>query len=97
MNNENELFTIREQIRAYEHELGLYGYSETEKSIYAFILYKDGTAFINSIVLEPYFKNNSLSTIKRATSLLEKNSLISRVFNKHTDKRHVLLKAIYGS
>jgi len=58
------LFKLREELRSQEKIFGLSGMSNSEKAIFAFIAQGDST--ISKIQRNDYFKDYSLSTIKRA-------------------------------
>jgi hypothetical protein len=70
----NNLFDTREHLRFCERQLGLDDMSETSKSVLALIAKDEST--IQKIYSHSYFKNISLSTIKRSVTELFVKELI---------------------
>ena len=85
-----KLFYLRSSLYKYEKQLGLHGLSDIEKSVLEFIIHKH-QATITAITKDTYFRDYSLSTIKRAVGvLLEGNFIYST--QSSDDKRVMLLK-----
>ena len=85
----SKLFELRESLDTYERELGFAQLSEVEKSVLEFVMHqKDAT--ITAVTKNQYFAKYSLSTIKRAVSVLLANDIIS-ANQSLSDRRAMIL------
>ena len=81
------LFELRKELHSQEKMFGLSDMNEPEKAIFAFIAQRETT--ITKIQKYDYFKDYSLSTIKRVViALLSKAMINSRIGD---DKRERIL------
>ena len=83
------LFELRKALDECENEFGVSGYSEVERAVFSYIT-STPNATITSIKKDPYFSKYSLSTIKRAVSLLTSNGIIESQQSLF-DKREMIL------
>lgn len=72
-----ELFEVRKLLRQHENSFGK-NLNENERAIIGFIASRKGTR-ITDICNEGYFKDLSLSTIKRCVANIKKNKLVKIV------------------
>ena len=84
------LFELRKALEEYEKDFGLSGYSEVERAVFSYIT-STSYATITLIKKDPYFSKYSLSTIKRAVSLLTSNGIVESQ-QSSIDKRKMILK-----
>ena len=82
------LFELRRELHSQETIFGLSGMSNREKAIFAFIAQGDST--ITKIQKDDYFKNYSLSTIKRAIINLTNRGMVTSKISEY-DKRERIL------
>ncbi len=85
---DTNLFKLREELRSQEKIFGLSDMSNPEKAIFAFIAQGDST--ISKIQRNDYFKDYSLSTIKRAIINLSTRGMIISKISEY-DKRERIL------
>jgi DNA-binding MarR family transcriptional regulator len=85
-----KLFKTKQLMARKEMRLGINDFSPTAKDAYAFIEEKTDTT-ITSIYKHDYFRNTSLSTIKRAVNLLLSHDLIE-VNRCSQDRRKQLIR-----
>ena len=87
----NKLFDLRKSLVEFEENLGLSNLSDLEKAMLEFI---GNTAVdkatLTDIIQDEYFKNYSLSTIKRGlVSLIDKGFVIQE-FGKEDRRKRIL-------
>ncbi len=85
------LFKTKQLMAYKEMLLGIDGFSPPTKDIYAFIK-EDADTTISSIYKHDYFSNISLSTIKRAVTILSSHGLIE-INRCSKDRRKQLIRA----
>ena len=84
------LFELRKVLDECEKDFCLSGYSEVERAVFSYIT-STPHATITLIKKDPYFSKYSLSTIKRAVSLLTSNGIIESQ-QSFIDTRKMILK-----
>jgi len=88
IDNVENVFKYREDIRTFEDKIGMESLTESERAIVEFIAERDGTR-ITDILNNPYFKDLSISTVKRHIAKLKKSKHIKHGGTENTgDKRN---------
>lgn len=82
------LFELRKELHRQEKIFGLSDMNRPERAIFAFIAQGDST--ITKIQKDDYFKNYSLSTIKRAIINLTNRGMVTSKISEY-DKRERIL------
>ena len=83
-----DLFELRKELHRQEKIFGLSDMNRPERVIFAFIAQGDST--ITKIQKDDYFKNYSLSTIKRAIINLTNRGMVTSKISEY-DKRERIL------
>ena len=90
---EINLFELRRELHRQEKMFGVSDMSVPEKSIFAFIAERDST--IARIQKHDYFKDYSLSTIKRAIGSLLSGGEITVRISEHDKRERILSLDLY--
>jgi len=86
-----KLFELRKSLVEFEDSLGLSNFSDLEKAILEFIGDQSvNNATLTDIIKHDYFKNYSLSTIKRALFSLIDKGLIIQECGKNDKRKRIL-------
>ena len=87
----NKLFDLRKSLIEFEENLGLSNLSDLEKSILEFIVNQAvDNATLTDIIQDEYFKNYSLSTIKRGLVSLIDKGIVLKNSQKKTEEKEFL-------
>ena len=87
----NKLFDLRKSLIEFEENLGLTNLSDLEKAILEFIENQAiDDATLTDIIQDEYFKNYSLSTIKRSLVSLIDKGLVIQEFGKEDRRKRIL-------
>ena len=87
----NKLFDLRKSLVKFEENLGLSNLSDLEKAILEFIGNQAvDNATLTDIIQDDYFKNYSLSTIKRGLVSLIGKGLVLQEFGKDDRRKRIL-------
>ena len=87
----NKLFDLRKSLIKLEENLGLSNLSDLEKAILEFIGNQAvDNATLTDIIQDEYFKNYSLSTIKRGLVSLIDKGLVLQEFGKEDRRKRIL-------
>ena len=84
----NKLYELRQDLRKAEKSLGLDEFTETEKAVYALI--QQTPTYRESIIKDGYFKNISLSTMKRAVQVLLESERIEAKVDVDDNRKRLL-------
>ena len=87
----NKLFDLRKSLVEFEENLGLSNLSDLEKAMFEFIGNQAvDNATLTDIIQNEYFKNYSLSTIKRCLVSLIAKGLVLQEFGKEDRRKRIL-------
>ena len=91
MSSLHKLFDLRKSLVKFEESLGLSNLSDLEKAMLEFIGNQAvDNATLTDIIQDEYFKNYSLSTIKRALVSLIDKQLVLQEFGKDDRRKRIL-------
>ena len=91
MSQLNKLFDLRKSLVEFEENLGLSNLSDLEKAMLEFIGNQAvDNATLTDIIQDEYFKNHSLSTIKRGLVSLIDKGLVLQEFGKDDRRKRIL-------
>ena len=87
----SKLFDLRKSLIEFEENLGLSNLSDLEKAMLEFIGNQAvDNATLTDIIQDEYFKNYSLSTIKRSLVSLIDKRLVLQEFGKDDRRKRIL-------